>query len=105
MLNRKEPNGLLKYISQIPSEKGIDYWWNERFGSPPLVMMQVDSYGTYKEMVKRGFGYAIIPRVFLQKDDDLFSHDLIFKNGEELKRRTWMLYRKSSLQLASFPSL
>lgn len=103
MINRKEPNVLLKYrnISQVPSEKSIDYWWNERFTSPPLVMMQVDSYETCREMVKRGLGYAIIPRVFLQKSDDLFSHDLILNNGEEIKRRTWMLYRQSSLQLAS----
>ncbi|MCK1992270.1 LysR family transcriptional regulator [Peribacillus muralis] len=103
MINRKEPNVLLKYrnISQIPSEKSIDHWWNERFTSPPLMMMQVDSYETCREMVKRGLGYAIIPRVFLQETDNLFAHDLIFNNGEELKRRTWMLYRRSSLQLAS----
>lgn len=30
-----------------------------------------------------------------------FQIDILAKNGEELKRRTWMLYRKSSLQLAS----
>ena len=50
MVNRKTPNVLLKYkdIAQIPFEKSIEHWWDERFTASPLIAMQVDSYETCK---------------------------------------------------------
>lgn len=103
MINRKEPKVLLKYKTSPynPFEQSIEYWWNQRFIEPPLVTMQVDSYETCKEMVKKGLGYAIIPSVFLKKTDDLYYAPLIFKNGQEMKRRTWMYYREASMNLAT----
>jgi DNA-binding transcriptional LysR family regulator len=102
-INRKEPTVLMKYenLPTLPLDQSIERWWNEQFKEPPLITMQLDSYETTKEMVKKGLGFAIIPRVFVQDDDDLYSHDLKFKDGQELTRRTWMLYRQSSMQLAT----
>ncbi|MGE6613218.1 MULTISPECIES: LysR family transcriptional regulator [unclassified Peribacillus] len=76
----------------------IDYWWYERFNESPLITMQVDSYETCKEMVKNGLGYAIIPSSFLNPSDELYRIDMIRKNGQAIKRNTWMLYKETSLQ-------
>lgn len=103
MINRKEPKVLQKYktIPYNPYDQSIEYWWNERFAEPPLITMQVDSYETCREMVKKGLGYSIIPSVFLKDLGELHSANLIFKNGQEMKRRTWMYYRETSLGLAT----
>ncbi|MFD6443170.1 LysR family transcriptional regulator [Peribacillus sp. NPDC060186] len=76
----------------------IDDWWHERFNESPKITMQVDSYETCKEMVKNGLGYAIIPRSFVNPSDELYRIDLIRKNGQAIKRNTWMLYRETSMQ-------
>ncbi|MGG1572522.1 LysR family transcriptional regulator [Fictibacillus sp. NRS-1165] len=103
LINRKEPTVLMKYkiLPIRPLDQSIQCWWNEQFDEPPLITMQLDSYETSKEMVKKGLGYAIIPKVFVKESDDLYCHPLIFKDGQELTRRTWMLYRQSSMQLAA----
>jgi DNA-binding transcriptional LysR family regulator len=103
MINRKEPKVLLKYKTSPynPYDQSIEYWWNERFVEPPLITMQVDSYETCREMVKEGLGYSIIPSVFLRENDEIYYTKLIFKNGQEMKRRTWMYYREASMNLAT----
>jgi DNA-binding transcriptional LysR family regulator len=103
MINRKEPSVLQKYKTSPynPYDQSIEYWWNERFHEQPLITMQVDSYETCREMVKEGLGYSIIPSVFLKESDELYSTKLIFKNGLEMKRRTWMYYREESMGLAT----
>ncbi|QIZ09327.1 LysR family transcriptional regulator [Priestia megaterium] len=103
MINRKEPKVLQKYKTSPynPYDQSIEYWWNERFVEPPLITMQVDSYETCREMVKKGLGYSIIPSVFLKDRDELHCSNLIFKNGQEMKRRTWMYYREASMSLAT----
>jgi DNA-binding transcriptional LysR family regulator len=103
MINRKEPSVLQKYKTSPynPYDQSIEYWWNERFYEQPLITMQVDSYETCREMVKEGLGYSIIPSVFLKESDELYSTKLIFKNGLEMKRRTWMYYREESMGLAT----
>jgi DNA-binding transcriptional LysR family regulator len=102
-INRKEPSVLIKYknAQDIPHEQSIDYWWNERYEVPPNTTMLVDSYETCKEMVKMDLGFSIIPRAFISDTDDLYCQDLVFQNGEMMKKRTWLLYRQSSLQLAA----
>lgn len=103
MINRKEPKVLLKYKTSPynPYDQSIEYWWNERFVEPPLITMQVDSYETCREMVKEGLGYSIIPSVFLKESDEIYYSKMIFKNGQEMKRRTWMYYREASMNLAT----
>lgn len=83
--------------------KTIDNWWLERFSGPPFIIMNVDKVETCKEMVANGLGYSIIPRgALMDKDKDIFtSIDLHFTNGEALLRKTWMLYRESSLELSA----
>ncbi|MGG0662811.1 LysR family transcriptional regulator [Viridibacillus arvi] len=90
-----KPGGSNRYSSLSQT---IDDWWYERFNESPQITMQVDSYETCKEMVKNGLGYAIIPRSFVNPSDELYTIDLIRKNGQAIKRNTWMLYRELSLQ-------
>lgn len=103
MISRKEPNVLLQYRNQpnITIEQNLDYWWNERFQEPPISTMQVDSYETCKEMVKRGFGFSIIPQAFIKNSDGLHTENIVFKNGNKLNRRTWLLYREASSKLSA----
>ena len=77
----------------------IQSWWNERYPISPFNKMEVESFETCKEMVRYGLGYAIIPRVFIQPEDNLYIEKLVFKNGEAITRNTWLLYRNSTLQL------
>jgi DNA-binding transcriptional LysR family regulator len=103
-IDRKEPSVLFKYKNAqhtIPYEQSIDHWWSERYESPPNTTMLVDSYETCKEMVKMDLGFSIMPRAFIYEQDELFCHDLMFKNGEKMKKRTWLYYREASLQLAA----
>jgi DNA-binding transcriptional LysR family regulator len=76
----------------------IDQWWHERYQEPPTITMQVDSYETCKEMVKFGLGYSIIPSIFVRPHEGLHTMDLILKDGQPIKRRTWLLYREASMK-------
>ena len=77
----------------------IESWWNERFFAPPNITMKVDSYETCTEMVKNQLGYAIVPSVFVKPEDGLYCTDLITLDGQAITRKTWMLYRRTSLHL------
>ncbi|GAA4844948.1 LysR family transcriptional regulator [Paenibacillus vulneris] len=97
----KQPKVQTSSYSPLPFSETINAWWRERFHVPPLVTMQVDSYETCKEMVKHGLGYSIIPGIFVTEEDGLHKVELYRKNGEPMKRNTWMVYKQSSLQVAT----
>ncbi|MFM1654778.1 LysR family transcriptional regulator [Brevibacillus sp. B_LB10_24] len=88
-----------KFTSNTPVNEQIQHWWTERYEVPPLTTMQVDSYETCKEIVKNDLGYAFIPRIFLNPTDNLYTLDLITKDGSVIKRNTWMHYKESSTRL------
>lgn len=81
----------------------IDNWWQETFEQPPSITMEVDRIDTCKQMVLMGLGYAILPSICLQKDDDVHKIKLTKKNNkhEHITRNTWLLYRKRSLSLSA----
>lgn len=101
-INYRAPRLALKLGDQMSFSLGalIDQWWHERYRDPPTITMQVDSYETCKEMAKFGLGYTIIPRVFVRPGENLHTVDLTLGDGQPIKRRTWMLYRESTLQFA-----
>ncbi|MCY9657306.1 LysR family transcriptional regulator [Paenibacillus chondroitinus] len=96
----KEPRIKTMSSMQSPFSETIQAWWHERYNKPPTITMWVDSYETCKEMVKQGLGYSIVPGVFVSPQDGLKTTELIRKNGEPIKRNTWMIYRESTLELA-----
>jgi len=98
-------------LKDLPKLQRIDYqmdsklkelisnWWWENYSEPPLVCMEVDKSDTCREMVMRGFGYAIIPSLVLNQTEDIFRLDIISKDGTPIKRSTWMFYHKEFLEL------
>lgn len=82
-----------------PLAQMIENWWQDRFSAPPIVRMELDSVETCKEMVNQGLGYSIIPKSSLTKRDNFYTKDLVNDKGKLLNRKTWLIYRKSNLEL------
>lgn len=93
------PSQSRKYSPHTLLEEEIKAWWDERYNQPPINTMLFDSYDTCKVMVENGLGYAYIPRVFLHESDTFYKKDLIKKNGATVNRKSWMMYKGSSVQL------
>lgn len=79
----------------------IDNWWKSNYSAPPLVSMDVDTMEIAKRMVQSGLGYAIVPSIVMEKGDELEQIPLKDEAGELILWRTWMLYRKEFMDLAT----
>lgn len=89
----------INYKTDLSLENLFDNWWKENFNKPPSITMEVDHMETCKEMVVNGLGFAIIPSIVLGDGEDMYHIQLRTKHGEPIKRNTWMIYRKESLQI------
>lgn len=89
----------INYKTEPSLQNTIDLWWKERYSLPPNIVMEVDKMETGKEMVLNGLGYAILPTIVLGGQEDLYKMNLTTKHGEPWKRKSWMIYRKESLNL------
>ncbi|MCZ8512706.1 substrate-binding domain-containing protein [Paenibacillus filicis] len=78
----------------------MDSWWKDHFSIPPTITMEVDHMETCKEMVSSGFGYAILPDIVLGDTEYKYRIQLRTKHGEPILRKSWMIYRKDSLQIS-----
>ncbi|AGT32398.1 hypothetical protein M493_10685 [Geobacillus genomosp. 3] len=84
-----------------PSLKSIiDSWWKEIFDIPPNITMEVDLIDTCREMVIHGLGYAILPGICLKGLDNLYKYEITSKDGSPIYRRTWLIFRNSTLDLS-----
>jgi DNA-binding transcriptional LysR family regulator len=90
--------GRINYKTGIHLKNTIENWWQSQFTQPPLITMEVDKLETCKEMVKNGLGYGIFPSMSIREDKDLYQQ-LLTENKGTILRKTWLLYRKSSLEL------
>lgn len=88
------------YKTDSSLESLIDNWWKETFSKPPTITMEVDHMETCKEMVKSGFGYAIIPAIVLDDHEKINRIQLRTRHGEPILRKSWMIYRKESLEIS-----
>lgn len=79
----------------------LEDWWREIFSCPPKITMEVDSMDTCRQMVLHGLGWAILPLIGLKQHDALYTRELYWRNETPVVRRTWMLYRNSSLELSA----
>ncbi|CAH8707898.1 LysR family transcriptional regulator [Paenibacillus thiaminolyticus] len=89
----------INYKTEPSLQNTIDLWWKERYSLPPNIAMKVDKMETGKEMVLNGLGYAILPTIVLGGQEDLYKINLTTQHGEPWKRKSWMIYRKESLNL------
>ncbi|RXT00681.1 LysR family transcriptional regulator [Ammoniphilus sp. CFH 90114] len=92
------------YNTDTSLKKLIDNWWHERYSHPPLITMEVDKMETCKEMVLNGLGYAILPNILLNENEDLFIAKCTTLDGVPLIRRTWMVLREEDLEISIIKS-
>ncbi|ASN04397.1 LysR family transcriptional regulator [Virgibacillus necropolis] len=98
-----QPNNLIRKTQKPanPLSELIENWWQEKFKSPPMTSMEVDKVETCKEMVQNNLGYSIIPKSCLTNNDSFYSYDLKMENNQLIYRKTWLIFRESSLQLTT----
>ncbi|TBL75266.1 LysR family transcriptional regulator [Paenibacillus thalictri] len=77
----------------------IDGWWKDRYNVPSHITINVNNYEICKQLVSYGLGYSIVPELCLQPQDRFFKHKVLFRSGEPLTRKTWLIYKESSLEL------
>jgi DNA-binding transcriptional LysR family regulator len=90
----------INYLTDSSLKSLIDNWWQETYSCPPLISMEVDRIDTCKQMVLNGLGYAILPSMCLAKVDPLYTAPIIMKDNKPLLRKTWIIYRETTLQLS-----
>ncbi|WP_181348033.1 LysR family transcriptional regulator [Thalassobacillus sp. CUG 92003] len=98
----REPEALSHYPNKTKStiEDMIYQWWNEHFDTEPNTLMEVDNYETCVRMVSEGFGYAVVPELFLTNHKELRFTPLVFKDDTPVVRHTWVYYREESVAQA-----
>jgi DNA-binding transcriptional LysR family regulator len=91
----------IDYKTDHSLKQVIQEWWSFNFHTPPKITMIVDKVETCIEMVKHDLGYAIVPHLCLNNSHDLHISPIYNKNNQPLKRKTWLIYRNSSLELSA----
>lgn len=94
----------IEYYKDYKLDELINNWWWEHYDSPPKVCMKVGRLDVCREMVIEGLGYAILPSLVIEKEEKLFKINLTEKNGQLMKRQTWMLYHEDMLKLKAIQS-
>ena len=89
----------IDYQTDYKLKEKIDDWWTEHYSRPPLLGIEVDKIDTCIEIVLKGLGYAILPRLVINEDEDIHKLDIVNKEGKAVSRKSWMLYHKESLEL------
>ncbi|MBP2667722.1 MAG: transcriptional regulator, LysR family [Firmicutes bacterium] len=89
------------YLTDSSLEPMIQEWWRESFSEPPHIPMKVDNMDTCRQMVLHGLGWAILPAIGLRQQGAPFTQELYWRNGEPLRRRTWMIYPTAALDLSA----
>jgi len=90
----------IEYKTDTSLKEAIDNWWFATYSQAPLTTMHVDKLETCKEFVLNGLGYAIFPGVTLKNNNDIFTMKLRSKDNVPIMRRTWLIYRKESLEIS-----
>ncbi|MCM3224278.1 LysR family transcriptional regulator [Terribacillus saccharophilus] len=92
-LNNLPEQEMIEYESDNMLKMLVDNWWSENFSRDPKVIMSVNKVDTCKEMVVNGLGYGILPKKIIEQENNVYTKDLINKDGTPLKRKTWMYHR------------
>ncbi|EIT84966.1 LysR family transcriptional regulator [Fictibacillus macauensis ZFHKF-1] len=89
----------IQFKSHSTYYQDIQEWWQDHFNVPPKKTIIVDQIETCKQMALHGIGYAILPSISLQSSDAFHKVPLFNRDGERMKRDTWMISQASSLEL------
>lgn len=98
-----QPNNLIRKTQKPtnPLSQLVNNWWQNNYKTAPLVVMEIDKVETCKEMVKNSLGYSILPKSCLTPEDSFFTYDLKDENNQNIARKTWLLYKESTLELST----
>jgi len=78
----------------------IQQWWQKHFASQPRRQIIVDQIETCKQMALNGIGYAILPSITLNGEEQVNKIPLTSgDNGTELTRDTWLIGYEKSFEL------
>ncbi|WP_062231527.1 LysR family transcriptional regulator [Fictibacillus sp. FJAT-27399] len=89
----------IQFKSHSTYYQDIQEWWQDHFSIPPKKTIIVDQIETCKQMALHGVGYAILPSISLRETDEFYKVPLHNKNGESIKRDTWMISHGGTLEL------
>lgn len=78
----------------------IQQWWQNHFSSKPRRQIIVDQIETCKQMALNGIGYAILPSITLNDEEQVNKIPLTNNVNEcELTRDTWLIGYEKSFEL------
>ncbi|HJH11497.1 MAG TPA: LysR family transcriptional regulator [Metalysinibacillus jejuensis] len=78
----------------------IQQWWQHQFSSNPHRQILVDQIETCKQMAMNGIGYAILPSITLNGEENVNKIPLINNDKElGLTRDTWLIGYESAFEL------
>lgn len=80
------------YESDYLLKSQLDRWWREHFTEPPEISMRVSKLENCKQMVVHGLGYAIVPFRIVRNYKDMYTQNIIGRDGKTVTRKTWMIY-------------
>lgn len=90
----------IQFKSDSNYDQEIQEWWHNRFQMAPKQSIVVDQIETCRQMAFNGLGYAILPAITLSNQDhNLFKIPLLDREGEPIRRDTWLLGYDSAFEL------
>ena len=90
----------IQFKSDSDYYQEIQQWWQQHFQSNPRHQIVVDQIETCKQMALNGIGYAILPSITLDGEEDIHKIPLsTFDNDHGLTRDTWLIGYESSFEL------
>lgn len=93
----------LSYSSDPTISVAVEKWFTDHLKDTPEPSMELDSMATCRHFVREGLGWTILPYMGLGscKEQGIYVEPVTYKNGEPLKRETFLFYDEASLKLNS----
>lgn len=86
-----------RFHYRLASEK--ETWWNCHFDTPPRSVITVEDSSIAVRFVKEGMGFTVCPGIVIRgHEHNFFYLPLTDKSGAFLTRKTWLYYKKKSLE-------
>jgi DNA-binding transcriptional LysR family regulator len=90
----------IQFKSDSDYYQEIQQWWQQHFQSNPRHQIVVDQIETCKQMALNGIGYAILPSITLNGEEDIHKIPLSTVDKDHgLTRDTWLIGYESSFEL------
>ena len=90
----------IQFKSDSDYYQEIQQWWQQHFQTNPRHQIVVDQIETCKQMALNGIGYAILPSITLNGEEDIHKIPLSTVDTDHgLTRDTWLIGYESSFEL------